>query len=234
MTDEIKYQPYVADVLHNMRHCHVPPDKTVEEVSRIWADELEEAWNREKAAMVALKLKAEARFTVRCHHCHKKLENVNLNCFRWDGSDGEYQHGISWCGLNDEGQPFVEVRTSMPWTGDDLTDEERLETVTCPHCGKYPFGAETMNTFVATSLVMFPHKEDVEMVEEDRLTMHEVAEILADLFGDTCACNLNDISDWLPEHCDFSQTACPEPVGVACWEQYLKYRKFAKKEGASE
>lgn len=52
---------------------------------------------------------------------------------------------------------------------------------------------------------------------------HEVAEILADLFGDTCACNLNGIDEWLPEKCEL-QSACPNPVGVACWEQYLKYR----------
>lgn len=61
------------------------------------------------------------------------------------------------------------------------------------------------------------------------LTHNEVAEILADLFGDTCACNFNDISYWLPDHCDFRETACPEPVGVACWEQYLKHRKYEEK-----
>lgn len=54
-------------------------------------------------------------------------------------------------------------------------------------------------------------------------TAHEVAEILAELFDDPCACNFNDISDWLPSKCEL-QEACPEPCGVACWEQYLKYR----------
>lgn len=52
---------------------------------------------------------------------------------------------------------------------------------------------------------------------------HEVAEILADLFGDPCACNFNGIDEWLPAKCEL-QAACPNPVGVACWEQYLKYR----------
>ena len=54
-------------------------------------------------------------------------------------------------------------------------------------------------------------------------TRHEVACIIADLFGDTCACNFNDIDEWLPYYCDFAQTICPDVVGVACWEQYLEH-----------
>ena len=51
---------------------------------------------------------------------------------------------------------------------------------------------------------------------------HEVACIIAELFGDDCACNFNGIDEWLPEKCELT-AACPHPVGVACWEQYLKY-----------
>ena len=54
---------------------------------------------------------------------------------------------------------------------------------------------------------------------------HEVACIIAELFGDDCACNFNGIDEWLPMKCDFAHTVCPHPVGVACWEQYLKYRE---------
>ena len=52
---------------------------------------------------------------------------------------------------------------------------------------------------------------------------HEVACILADAFGDTCACNYKGNDEWLPQYCEFADTCCPNPVGVACWEQYLKY-----------
>lgn len=52
---------------------------------------------------------------------------------------------------------------------------------------------------------------------------HTVACLLADVFGDECACNFNGIDEWLPEKCEVID-ACPNPVGVACWEQYLKYR----------
>ena len=51
---------------------------------------------------------------------------------------------------------------------------------------------------------------------------HEVACMLAELFGDTCACNYNSIDEWLPLVCDFKDI-CPNTVGVACWEQFLKH-----------
>lgn len=53
---------------------------------------------------------------------------------------------------------------------------------------------------------------------------HQVACILADVLGDTCACNFSGIDEWLPDHCDFAEKECPNVVGVACWEQYLKHR----------
>ena len=59
-------------------------------------------------------------------------------------------------------------------------------------------------------------------MENGLYTAHEVAEIIADLFGDACACNFNDIDEWLPLKCGLID-ACPNTYGVACWEQYLKY-----------
>lgn len=52
---------------------------------------------------------------------------------------------------------------------------------------------------------------------------HTVACMIAELFDDDCACNYNGIDEWLPEKCEVID-ACPNPVGVACWEQFLKHR----------
>ena len=52
---------------------------------------------------------------------------------------------------------------------------------------------------------------------------HTVACLLAELFDDTCACNYNGIDEWLPSKCELLDS-CPHPVGVACWEQYLKHK----------
>ena len=61
------------------------------------------------------------------------------------------------------------------------------------------------------------------MANEKRLyTAHEVAVIIANLLGDDCACNFNGNDEWLPYKCEL-QESCPNPFGVACWEQYLKH-----------
>lgn len=59
---------------------------------------------------------------------------------------------------------------------------------------------------------------------------HTVACLLAELFDDTCACNYNDIDEWLPEKCELLDS-CPHPVGVACWEQFLKHKAKRRSNG---
>jgi len=62
--------------------------------------------------------------------------------------------------------------------------------------------------------------------QEPRLwNNHQVACLLADMFGDSCACNYNGIDEWLPKLCDFKDNCCPNPIGVACWEQFLKHSR---------
>ena len=58
---------------------------------------------------------------------------------------------------------------------------------------------------------------------------HTVACLLAELFDDTCACNYNGIDEWLPSKCELPDS-CPHPVGVACWEQFLKHKPEPYKE----
>lgn len=65
-------------------------------------------------------------------------------------------------------------------------------------------------------------------------TAHEVAELLAEVIGDDCACNVNGNDEWLTEYCDFRDTVCPHPCGVACWEQYLKHLDKRKEEDAEQ
>ena len=77
-------------------------------------------------------------------------------------------------------------------------------------------------------------KNEMEANMENGLyTAHEVAVIIADLLGDDCACNFNGIDEWLPFKCELLD-ACPNPFGVACWEQYLKYRHCKNEMEAKE
>lgn len=72
-------------------------------------------------------------------------------------------------------------------------------------------------------------REIASMPTVDAYTAHEVAEIIAELFGDSCACNFNGIDEWLPLKCELLD-ACPNTCGVACWEQYLKFRGGERKD----
>lgn len=66
-------------------------------------------------------------------------------------------------------------------------------------------------------------REELERVKKkNKYSAHDVALILSDAFGDSCACNFNGNDEWLPEKCELLDT-CPDVVGVACWEQYLKW-----------
>ena len=59
---------------------------------------------------------------------------------------------------------------------------------------------------------------------------HTVACLLAELFDDTCACNYNGINEWLPGKCELLDS-CPNPAGVACWEQFLTHRAERRTDG---
>ena len=85
---------------------------------------------------------------------------------------------------------------------------------------------ETHELLKAVDKLIEDQEERIAIMEEsgeNKLNHHEVACIITDLFCDPCACNFNGNDEWLPQHCDFADTCCPNPVGVACWEQYLKH-----------
>lgn len=57
---------------------------------------------------------------------------------------------------------------------------------------------------------------------EPTWTTEEVAEILANLIGDECACNFNGIDEWLPERCKYAESTCPNPQEKhGCWKEWL-------------
>ena len=80
---------------------------------------------------------------------------------------------------------------------------------------KYKWGLELIESCISDMKVL-PSAEP----EWDN---HTVACLLAKLFDDTCACNYNGIDEWLPKKCELLDS-CPDTVGVACWEQFLKHR----------
>ena len=57
----------------------------------------------------------------------------------------------------------------------------------------------------------------------DAIPIDDVAEMLAELFGEECCCNYNGIDEWLPFLCEHSDT-CPDVIGTnGCWKQFIKH-----------
>lgn len=52
----------------------------------------------------------------------------------------------------------------------------------------------------------------------DAVEVDVVAEMLADLFGSECACNFNDIDEYLPNEACLD---CPKDGDHKCWKRYI-------------
>lgn len=61
----------------------------------------------------------------------------------------------------------------------------------------------------------------------DAIPVDVVAEMLAELFCDGCACNYCGIDEWLPEKCKYThgeKFSCPYPDDkLGCWKQFIEH-----------
>lgn len=58
----------------------------------------------------------------------------------------------------------------------------------------------------------------------EAMTLEMVAEILAEQFGDECACNFNGNDEWLPEVCQHENTCPNPPERLGCWMELLRHK----------
>lgn len=70
-----------------------------------------------------------------CKCCGKPIDHLMVDMFAYDGSDSFKKTALTYIKEAD----FVAITTTQNWTGYELDDEERKETIVCPECGKYPF-----------------------------------------------------------------------------------------------
>ncbi len=88
---------------------------------------------------------------MKCQKCGEQIKEINANVFNCDGSDSYYTFPIKQVPHN-----AIYFETDINWTGYDLTDEERKETIECPYCHKYPFSdKEEIQTYEIVRVVCF-------------------------------------------------------------------------------
>ncbi|MCI9092633.1 MAG: hypothetical protein HFF36_02445 [Coprobacillus sp.] len=87
---------------------------------------------------------------MKCEKCGKEISFLNVNHFNHDGSD-------SYLSITFEEVPdnAVLIETNKNWTGYDLSEEEMIETIQCPLCGKFPFKNEEIQLYELVKVVMF-------------------------------------------------------------------------------
>lgn len=92
----------------------------------------------------------------------------------------------------------------------------------CLHSGdKLLFADKTLKALPSAE-PSFENSTEIKRCSKDTWTTEEVAEILARVLGDECACNFNGIDEWLPESCKYADTECPTPKEKhGCWIQFL-------------
>lgn len=91
---------------------------------------------------------------MKCEKCGHELEEVKVNMFNYDGSDRFYSHYIT-----EAEEDAAVVETTQNWTGYELSEDEMVDTIECPHCGEFPFKSTEIQVYNVVRLVMFRTEE---------------------------------------------------------------------------
>lgn len=112
-----------------------------------------------------------------------------------------------------------------------MTRKEVIEALThCIDWAKEPLEESFCNGMPVEVLVtarnLLEQQEGNIDKKSHEFALDEVAEIIYELFGDGCACNFNDIAEYMYDKCQYSLTECPYPKEhLGCWKEYLKSMK---------
>ena len=87
---------------------------------------------------------------MKCEKCGNEISRFMLNIFDRDGSDYDYPHSVEECKEN-----AVVIETTPDWCGYELSEEEQMECISCPHCGKFPFKHKEGQVYTFVRVVCF-------------------------------------------------------------------------------
>ena len=87
---------------------------------------------------------------IKCSCCGQTITGINTNFFAHDGSDFE-----AIVPFTEAKDIYTKIVLPTFWCGSDLTDSEKREIISCPHCGKFPFPDNEIQTYNVVEVVCF-------------------------------------------------------------------------------
>lgn len=87
---------------------------------------------------------------MKCEKCGSEISQVKINVFGRDGSD-------FYINVNTEEveEDAVLFETDRNWCGYELSEEEMMECISCPHCNKFPFKYKEVQVYDVVRVVCF-------------------------------------------------------------------------------
>lgn len=87
---------------------------------------------------------------MKCEKCGKEIDKVKINMFLYDGSDFEKLSNI-----HEHEYGAVIFETNANWCGYELSEEEMMEDIRCPHCNEFPFKHKEVQVYDVVRVVCF-------------------------------------------------------------------------------
>ena len=91
---------------------------------------------------------------MKCEKCGCEIDRISTREFMRDGSDAEDLPYI----VENEISDYVFFETDANWCGYELMEEEMIELIRCPNCGKFPFKHEEVQVYDVVRVVCFKTK----------------------------------------------------------------------------
>lgn len=93
---------------------------------------------------------------MKCEKCGKEMYLVNVDVFNQNG----YDSTVGYLYNEQYDEQAIVIDTNKNWTGYELSEEEMMERITCPHCGKFPFNHKEVQVYDIVRIVCFKSEKE--------------------------------------------------------------------------
>ena len=104
------------------------------------------------------KKQARTMDAFKCKNCGKPIDHIVMSVFNYDGTDCNQKFpliDLKEIPLHSCPVDAVYMEATANWTDYELTEEEQIEGIRCPYCGKFPFARKEVQVYDIVRVVCF-------------------------------------------------------------------------------